>query len=95
MTDLSKYHTKQLLEALDEFRVFNSCKQTGYDVDDFYSGNYNNEVVFGELIVFLNHDEDPVTHQELKAELATREHIPNSVERKELRRQKAKEQRNR
>lgn len=99
MKDLKKYHTRHLLNALQEFRVYNTVSQM-YDYyseqeiyttgPNFYCGKRD-----GEFIVYLDHMTDPVTEDELKAELATREHIPNKIEAKELRRVKAKAQRNR
>lgn len=100
MTDWSKYHTKQLLDILDDFRVYNSVKAIHKEVDPrsvyFSSGTYKFEIdEINELHIYLEPDGYPITERRLKEELAKREHIPNKKESKELRREKAKQQRNR
>lgn len=106
-----KLHTKGLLKALDDFRVFNQCQK---DPEDPYasepwvpyfqdgmlwsSANYHGEVKGGMLYLdmFPEWPDAPlVSEAMLKAELATREHVPNKAEAKEMRQQKAKQQRNR
>jgi hypothetical protein len=100
MTDLSKYHTKQLLNILNEFRVYNSIKAVYKDKDPrclyYSSGAYKFEIdELNVLRICLEPDEYPVNESQLRRELAKREHILNKKESKEARREKAKRQRNR
>lgn len=45
--------------------------------------------------VWTAYETNEVTIEQIKAELATREHVPNKIEAKALRQQAAKEKRNR
>ena len=73
MIDLTKLHTKLLLELLQGFRSWSPWDWSGEDKD------CSPEDDFG------------CTEEDLRAELATREHIPNKKEGKKLRQLAAKE----
>lgn len=85
--DLGQYHTRQLLQMRHTIRR-EIEDLTNYDGLSGYYGIDEKEWPPGLIQV-------RDARVRLYAELATREHIPNAVEAKELRRQKAKAQRNR
>jgi hypothetical protein len=88
--DFSKYHTRQLLGFLQDFRVYYSSG--AFEDNDPYFGAMGG----GDLIENLYFDnKKPFSYEELKAELATREHIPTKAQAKEIRRANAKMKRNR
>lgn len=107
---LKEIHTKVLLKYMDEFRVFKSCQEPPKrwrdlaegeeepwypyykDGDTWSSGYARGIVVDGKLVLEIG--EHLVGEDELRAELATREHVPNKNERRKIRQEKAKSQKN-
>lgn len=88
-TFLKSKHTKQLLNYLHDFQVYESSKYE--DGDDEISYTWSCEIVNGYMI----HGDLYISKKQLKDELALREHIPNKTEAKLIRQQKAKEKKNR
>lgn len=76
---LKETHTKVLLKYLHHLRAINH----------YYEG----DTLKPEQWLY-NDLPTGVTVEDIKAVLSTREHVPNKIERKEIRRQKAKSQRN-
>jgi hypothetical protein len=80
-------HTKQLLNLRDSIHAVN-----GWAKDE--SGNYKYPSTEIVIHVGEKYENKIVNLAQVKAELATREHIPNKAEAKVLRQIKAKAQRN-
>lgn len=82
--DISKFHTKQLLNMLQKTRVLQT-EVLRFDIQ-------------GQIILpkdTITKVWDRITVEELKEELAKRPHVPNKKEKKQMRQEKAKNQRNR
>ena len=99
-------HTKVLLKYMDEFRVFKSCQEAPKywqpevdgpwnpyfkDGDSWSSAYARGTVIDGKLALEIGGR--LISEDVLRAELATREHIPNKNERRKIRQEKAKAQR--
>jgi len=87
--DFAKFHTKQLLSILDSARAYRSR------LFNYGEMNEDDYLAFKISPVFFGYDKyeppyESVSFEELKAELATRPHIPNKVEAKKIRQEKAK-----
>jgi hypothetical protein len=100
--DLKKIHTKVLLNMLRSARANESAiaKTTKEILHErgMCCGDTNAEWQFlpdHKIMITLNsRGNAKVSVAELKAELATREHIPNKPEAKKIRQEKAKQKRN-
>lgn len=79
MIDLDRIHTKVLLGWLA------AARRCGGSVDPYHDGSGSSTIVAARR----------VSVDELKTELATREHIPNREEARTIRQARAKEQRSR
>lgn len=95
MIDFSKYHTKFLLKALQEFRVYKTATKMGYEITEGSSADFRSGFDQDKNFIVYLDDGTSVTENELKNELMFREHVPNKLESKIIRQQKAKTQKNR
>jgi hypothetical protein len=98
--DLKRLHTRQLLNALRDVRTqISQANHSFRQMDEqrpittFLSEvevcTDENSVVEAYLLGRTHDEGSEVTVVDLKAELATREHVPNKQEAKEIRRKKA------
>lgn len=89
--DLTQVHTKQLLNGLRSFRAAESRAQEMGWYDEVRTGPSH---VSKEFLGFKSTDKviEP-TLAEVKAELATREHVPNKQEAKKIRQERAQNKR--
>jgi hypothetical protein len=106
-SDLKKIHTKVLLNALRSARanednqekiVNNIISIRGYTIG-FYQRGCDRVKLHKrpdeDIIIDIDHSGGKVSVAELKAELAMREHVPNKIEAKKIRQDKAHAKRNR
>lgn len=105
MNPIKLIHTKILLEVMNEFRVFNTCNENREE-KFFTSGHYMYEIINDKLYVYvptfktfgpvdMKFKSVLMDENSVRLELSTREHIPNKLERKQIRRNKAKAKKNR
>ena len=98
---LKVLHTKQLLRALRKCCVDQHMLNLWYPPDGELSKFRDKELFEREHTAaatcfgYEDYVGSSITIADLKAELATREHVPNKVEAKEIRRAKAKAKKNR